>query len=102
MGDVLDGARIMENWNVVRLLPDKQPSDSSKQFGARAWIPLLRRKVQHYEHVEGGGQGKDVIKLPNMCQVKDLKRKLTGVRWKERGNGEIRQETSAPLPVGQL
>ena len=88
----------MENWNVVRLLPGELLSNSSKQFGERAWIQLD-------EHGDGGGPGKDVIKpsdvrvavRPNMCQVKDLKRKLTGVKWKGRGNsGNERSFASWP------
>ena len=64
--------------NVVRLLPGEQLSNSSKQFGSvRGYLCC--------------GQGKNVIKVydgrfavrPNMCQVKDLNRKLT-VADKER------------------
>ena len=37
-----------------------------------------------------------------MCQVQDLKRKLTGVRRKGRGNDQLRQETGASLPTVRL
>ena len=52
------------------------------------------------ENVDGGGQGKDVVRLnqvritagPNMCQVKDFKCKFAGVRWESVRDSEIKQE----------
>ena len=63
---ILDGARTVEYREITWLLPGKFD-----------------------EHVDGGGQGKDVIKLndvrvaarPNVCKGKNLKRKPAGVRW---------------------
>ena len=70
-------------------------------------VRLLWRKVQLDEHVDGGNHGTDVMERndvrvaarPQVCQVKDLKRKLAGVRRKGRGNDEIRQETSVCWPT---
>ena len=46
------------------------------------------------KHEDGGGQGKDVIRLndlrvtarPDLCQVKDWKYKPADVRWESIGN----------------
>ena len=62
------------------------------------------------EHVDGGGQGEDVIRVydvsivarPNMREVKDFKSKPTGVVGESASNNKIRQELSALLPIDQL
>ena len=85
--DLLDGARVMKNWDVIKLLP-------GNCRGAC---------------VDACGQGKDVLRLnnvrvvtrPDMCQVKNLKRKSTGLRRANMGKHEIiRQKVSALLLVG--
>ena len=105
--DLQDGVGIMEFWDVIRLPSDMWRCEGCKKPSQAARVPLLRRKVQLDVHVEGCGQGKEVVKInyagtsvgPDMRQVEDLERKSTGVTWEGTGDCEIERVAIGP-PFG--